>query len=128
LSCLIKISSVFSLIFILSLSTEFLSSTCSSVLEWPSTVFFCLTTGTFYFQDFCLHLFFWGFPYLCSTPLLYFVLSSLIHISFFLCPLFHFGVCWSPLWVHLFLCLLMFFIFGVLKFLECILYILVNHV
>jgi hypothetical protein len=31
------------------------------------------------------------------------MLSSLIHISLFLyCPLFHFGVCWCPLWVPLF--------------------------
>jgi hypothetical protein len=30
--------------------------------------------------------------------------------------------------IYLFLCLLIIFIFGVLKFLECILYILVNHI
>jgi hypothetical protein len=36
---LTKISSVFSLIFILSLNSEILSSTCSSLLEWSSTVF-----------------------------------------------------------------------------------------
>jgi hypothetical protein len=40
LSCLIKISFVLSLISILSLSSQFLSSTCSSLLEWPSIVFF----------------------------------------------------------------------------------------
>jgi hypothetical protein len=39
LSCLTKISSVFALISILSLSSEILSSTCSSLLEWLSTVF-----------------------------------------------------------------------------------------
>jgi hypothetical protein len=40
LSCLSKISSAFSLISILLLSSEILSSTCSSLLQWPSTVFF----------------------------------------------------------------------------------------
>jgi hypothetical protein len=42
-----------------------------------------LMKGAFYFQDFCLILFFWGFPYLCLTPLSYVVLSSLFHISLF---------------------------------------------
>jgi hypothetical protein len=42
------------------LSSEILSSTFSSLLVWPSTVF-CLIKGTFYFQDFCLILFFWKF-------------------------------------------------------------------
>jgi hypothetical protein len=37
LSCLTK---VFSLISILSWSSEILSSTCSHLLEWPLTVFF----------------------------------------------------------------------------------------
>jgi hypothetical protein len=40
LSYLTKISCVFSLISILSLSSETLSSTCSSLLEWPPTVCF----------------------------------------------------------------------------------------
>jgi hypothetical protein len=40
LSCLTKSSSVFSSISILSPSSEILSSNCSSLLEWPSTVFF----------------------------------------------------------------------------------------
>jgi hypothetical protein len=39
LSCLTNCSSAFSLISILSLSSEILSSNCSSLLEWPSTVF-----------------------------------------------------------------------------------------
>jgi hypothetical protein len=99
------------------LSSESLSSTFSSLLEWSFTMFcFCL-------------IFFWGFLYLLSPPLLYFLLSSLIHLSLFVeCPLFHFGVCLGLLWVHLFLCCPMFFIFGILKFLGCILYILANHV
>jgi hypothetical protein len=57
LSCLAKISFVFSLISILSLSSEILSSTCSTLLEWLSTVVFCLAKVTFYFQDFYLILF-----------------------------------------------------------------------
>jgi hypothetical protein len=40
LSCLTKSSSVFSLISVLSSSFEILSSTCYSLLEWISTVFF----------------------------------------------------------------------------------------
>jgi hypothetical protein len=40
LSYMTKISSVFSLISILSLNSEILSSTCFILLEWPSTVFF----------------------------------------------------------------------------------------
>jgi hypothetical protein len=57
LSCLTKKSSVFSLIFILSLMFEILFSTCSSPPESPYTVFFCLTKVTFYFQDLSLILF-----------------------------------------------------------------------
>jgi hypothetical protein len=47
LSYLTKSSSVFSLISISSLSSEILSSTCSSLLEWPSTVFFVWLNGLF---------------------------------------------------------------------------------
>jgi hypothetical protein len=73
LNCLSKISFVFSLVLILSLNSEVQSSTCSTLLEWTvslnsevqsstcstllewtSTVFFCLTIGTFNFLDFCL--------------------------------------------------------------------------
>jgi hypothetical protein len=71
----------------LSLSLEILSSTYSGLLEWPSTIFFI------WFKWF----FFWGFLYLCSTSLSYLVLSSLLHISFFIMSF----VCWSPLWIHL---------------------------
>jgi hypothetical protein len=47
------------------------------------------------------------------------LLSSSFHVSlFWKYPLFHFDVCWGPLWVPLFLCHLMFFVFGVLKYLE----------
>jgi hypothetical protein len=54
---LTKSASLFSLTSILFLSSGILSSTSSTLLEWLSTVFFCLTKGTFYFQDFCLILF-----------------------------------------------------------------------
>jgi hypothetical protein len=46
LSCFTK-SSVLSLVSILSLSPEILSSTCSYLLEWPSTVFFVRLKGLF---------------------------------------------------------------------------------
>jgi hypothetical protein len=133
LSCLTKFSSVFPLICILSLSSEILSSTCSSLLEWPSNVCCCccccLTIGTFYFQDLCL-IFSSEFFHLCSTLLLLFTVHFNSCISLFM-------VSFVPLWCLLrsslssficYLCHLTFFIFGVLKFLECILYILVNHV
>jgi hypothetical protein len=59
----------FSSISILSSSSEILSSTFSALVEMAFHCVFCLTKGTFYFHNFCLILFFWGFPYLCSTPL-----------------------------------------------------------
>jgi hypothetical protein len=40
LTCLTKSSSDFSLISVLSLCSEILSSTCSSLLDWLSSVFF----------------------------------------------------------------------------------------
>jgi hypothetical protein len=40
LSCLANSSSVFPFISILSLISEILSSICSSLMEWPKTVFF----------------------------------------------------------------------------------------
>jgi hypothetical protein len=51
-----KYSSLSSLIFILSLSTELLSLTCSSLLEWLSTVLFVLRN--FSFSEFLLIFFF----------------------------------------------------------------------
>jgi hypothetical protein len=51
------------------LSTESLSSACSSLLEWSSTVLFIWLKGPFISRI----SFFWGFPYLCSTSLLYLV-------------------------------------------------------
>jgi hypothetical protein len=59
LSPLSKNSSVFSLISILSLSPEILSSTCSSLLEWLLTVFFIwfkelfLSRTSVWFCDLC---------------------------------------------------------------------------
>jgi hypothetical protein len=85
----------------LSSSYEILPSACYNLMEWPSTVFF-IWMKRFLFPGFLFDSFFWGFPDLWSTSLSYLVLSSLFHVSLF-CSffLFHFGVCWSPLWVHL---------------------------
>jgi hypothetical protein len=47
MSCLTNSSSDFSLISILSLSYEILSSTCSSLLEWTPTVF-CVYVWNFF--------------------------------------------------------------------------------
>jgi hypothetical protein len=75
---------------------------------------------------FCLIIFSECFPYLVSL-FKYFLFSSLIHLSLYsvLFSLWHFGVHLGLLCVHLFLCLLIFFI---LKLLKCIFYILVKHV
>jgi hypothetical protein len=58
-----------SLISILSSSSEILSSTCSSLLEWASTVFVCLTIGTFISRISVWFFLLW-FSNLCSTFLL----------------------------------------------------------
>jgi hypothetical protein len=85
LSCFTEIFSAFSLFSILSLSSENLSSTYYSLLEWPSTVIFVWLKG-FFISRISVDSFFWGFLYLCSTPLLYSVLlySCLFYISLFL--------------------------------------------
>jgi hypothetical protein len=57
LSWLTNSSAAFPFITILSSSSEILSSACSSLLEWPYTVF-----------TFLFHPFFWGFP--CHGSLL----------------------------------------------------------
>jgi hypothetical protein len=130
LSCLTKIYSVFSLTSILSSNSEILSSTCSSLLQWPSFfLFVCLIKGTFYLQDFCLilfsevlHIFVQVFFYILCYHLYF------IHLSFYsvLCFTLVFVEILSE-FIYLFVCLLMFIIFGSLKFLEYILYILINH-
>jgi hypothetical protein len=83
LSCL-RFLLFFSLISILSLSSKILSSTCCSLLEWPSTVFFCLTKGTKNFQDF-----YWFFFLRFSISLFsfFFIFCIVIfnsYISFFI--------------------------------------------
>jgi hypothetical protein len=81
--CLTKSSPVFSLISILFLSSENLSSTSSSVGVTFQCVF-CLTKETFYFQDFCFILFSEVFHIFVQLLFLYFVLSSLFHyLSFY---------------------------------------------
>jgi hypothetical protein len=47
------------------LSPEFLFSTCSTPLEWLSTILFIWFKELFISQDFCVVLFFWGFSHLC---------------------------------------------------------------
>jgi hypothetical protein len=72
----------------LSWSSESLSSTCSPLLEWPSTVFF-VDWRKFLFPGFLFDSFFWGFIYLYSAPLLLFCIvifnsyHSLFIVSFF---------------------------------------------
>jgi hypothetical protein len=55
------------------LSSVILSPTCSSLLEWSSTVFFVWLKGHFISRISVWFFFSWSFPYFCSTPLLYFV-------------------------------------------------------
>jgi hypothetical protein len=71
LSCLTSSSSIFSSISILSLISEFLSSTYSSLLEWPSTVF-CVSVWFFFLR--------FSISWVTS---LYFLFSFLIHLSIY---------------------------------------------
>jgi hypothetical protein len=92
LSCLTNSPSVFPLISILSYSSEILSSTCFSLLEWPSTVF-CFSAWFFFLR----------YSMTWVTSFLLFLFSSLIHLSLYSsCSLFHFGVYLGLFWVHLF--------------------------
>jgi hypothetical protein len=77
---------------------------------------------------FCLILFSEIFLSLFTSSLIFFLFSSLIHLPLYVyCSLFHFGVYLGLLCIHVFLFLcLIFFIFRVVKFLECTLYILVT--
>jgi hypothetical protein len=59
------------------LSSEILSSTCSTLLEWPSTVFFVWLKGFFIYR---ISIWFFFLRFSRSTTLLYLVLSSLFHI------------------------------------------------
>jgi hypothetical protein len=79
------------------LSFEILSATCSSLLEWPSTVVFFLDYRDFYFQDFCLILSSEVF-HIFVQLLLYILCCPLWCISLFIVPF----VCRGPLWVPLF--------------------------
>jgi hypothetical protein len=77
LSLLSKNSSVFSLISVMSLSPEITASTCSSLLEWLSTVFF---SPCFYFVP----------MFLCYSVLIYknmTILNNQVHISFHVCAM-----------------------------------------
>jgi hypothetical protein len=116
------------LISILSLSSEILSSTCSSLLEWPSTVFFVWLKGLFISKDFCLILFFLRFSVsLFSSSFIFCCLLYVIYLSFYntLC----FTLVFVVLSVYLVVSVLLkFFITDVLKFLECVLYFIFNCV
>jgi hypothetical protein len=87
-----KGSSTFSLLSILSSSSAILSSTCSSLLEWPSSVFFVLLKG-FLFTWLLFHSFFWGFSMsLFNSHFISCVVFFVSYIFFIYCPLFHFGI------------------------------------
>jgi hypothetical protein len=83
LSLLLRVLLFFSSISILSSSPGILFSTCSILLEWLFPVFF-----TWFKELFISRISVWffslKFPYLCSAPLSYLMLSSLFHISFFI--------------------------------------------
>jgi hypothetical protein len=73
LSCLTKSYLVFPWISILSLSSEVLSSTCSSLLEWPSIVFY--VSVSFFFLRFSI-------SWVTSSLILF--IFSLIHLCLYL--------------------------------------------
>jgi hypothetical protein len=89
-----------------------------------------LSIGTFNFPDFCLIL----------SSVVFQICDQLFFYNFCVCLLFMFlsfysVLCFAFVFVqvlfkfpYLFLCHFMFFDFGVLKFFECILYIIVDHV
>jgi hypothetical protein len=129
LSHLTKISSAFTLIFVLSSALRFclpLVLVCCS--GFP--LCYLYDKRNFLFTEFLFDSFFEVFP--IFIQLLFYILCCLLYfislLSFiFPCFILVFVEFLSE-FIYLFQCLLMFFIFGVLKFLECILYILVNHV
>jgi hypothetical protein len=97
----------------------------SSLLEWTSTVF-CLTKGTFYFQKFCLilfseifhiivKLFFYIFCCLLSFIYIFFSIVSFLSLWCFLKSSLISFICYCVLY------------FWCLKFLECILFVLVSY-
>jgi hypothetical protein len=79
---------------------RFLSSTCSSLLEWPSTMFLVCQKGLFisrisvwfFFLRFSISLF--------NSSFIFCVVFFISYISLLYCPLFYFGVCRGPLWIH----------------------------
>jgi hypothetical protein len=119
----------FSLISILSSRSQILSSTCSSLLEWPSTVFLVWLKFLFIYRI-SVWFFFLRFSIsLLNSSFVIFVVIFNSYISLFIASLFHFHVCWSTFWVPLFVSVSSYVLyFCVLKFLQCILYILVCHV
>jgi hypothetical protein len=91
LSCLTNSALVFPLISILSSSSEIMSSTYCSLLEWPSIVFYI--SVSFSFLRFSL---LWVNS---SLILLIVILNSFIYLW---CSLFHFVIYLGLLWVHVF--------------------------
>jgi hypothetical protein len=104
-SCVwLRVLLFFSVITILSLSSEVQASTCSRMLEWHSTVFFVWQKGLisrifvwFFFLKFSISLFNSSFKF-CVVFFISYI--SLFIVSFEETD--HFGLCWSPLWVPLF--------------------------
>jgi hypothetical protein len=78
------------LISVLSVSSEILSSTCSSLLEWPSTVFY--VSVWFFFLRFSIS---W-----ITSSLIFsnFIFNSFIYLY---CSLFDFGIYSGLLWVFI---------------------------
>jgi hypothetical protein len=128
LCCLTRGSSAFSLISILLLSSAVLSSTCSSLLKLPSSVFFVWLKGLFIYTTSVSFIFLRFFHIFVQLP--FYILCCLLYFI----SLFYIVRCFTLVFIevfskfiYLYLFLLMLFICGVLKFLEYILYLLVNH-
>jgi hypothetical protein len=92
LSFWLRVVFFFNLYFIL--SSEILSSTCSTLLEWPSTIFFVFfNVRDFLFTGFPFDSFFWDIP----DQLLFYILRCLLY---FLYLFFYSVLCFSLVFVE----------------------------
>jgi hypothetical protein len=112
------------------LSPEILSSTCSCLLEWSTTIFFIWLKGLF-ISRISIWFFFVRFSHI-FVQLLFHILCCLYY---FIYLLFYSLLCFTLVFVEvlsefiwLFLCLPKYFMCAVLIFLKCILYFLANCV
>jgi hypothetical protein len=117
---LFKSSSVFFLISILFLSPEILSSTCSILQEWLSTVFFIWVRGLFIFR---VSVWFFLLGFLHVFVKLFYIFCCLLYFTYLF-----FIVSFVSLWssFNCFLSFQVFYLWAVILFVF-ILYVLFKH-